>query len=68
MGEKLTDGERAFLVAVRDDTSVHRVFKQYDIGYGWAVEQRLVTKIGPPFRMDFRLTDAGREALSHKGT
>lgn len=61
--DTLTDPERAFLAAVKDDASVFRVFQKHDIGYGWAIERGFVTKVGATGSLDFRLTPLGRTAL-----
>lgn len=57
--------EREFLEAVRDGKDVFPIIKKHDIGYGWAIENGLVTKHRVHF--EFYLTDEGRKAIEPKG-
>ncbi len=59
---KLTHNERAFLEGVRDGDDVFPVVRE--IGYGWAVKAGFVRQVGAHGALDFRITDAGRAALS----
>jgi len=63
MGKALTTDEIRFLEGVRDGDDVFPIVRE--IGYGWAVENKLVRHHGGADGriLDFSLTDAGRAAL-----
>jgi hypothetical protein len=61
---KLTGDERIFLTAVRDGKGIWPLVKT--LGYGWAVREGLVRKIGPDYTLDFQITDLGRSALGEQ--
>ena len=53
---------RQFLEAIRDGADVYPLIKK--LGYGWAVQERLVYKHGPENTLDFTITARGIAALT----
>lgn len=61
----LTEAEREFLVAIRDDTGDSiKVLLKHKLGCEWAIRNGWIYQVQPWPYFHFRLTPAGRQALA----